>query len=80
VPKEMAEKKDMKAMNAILNLDAKALYKTVEKYNISMCGYGPVMTMIESVKGKEAKLLKYSTSGDVMEMRDVVGYGAVVVR
>ncbi len=80
VPKELAEKKDMKAMDAILNLDAKALFKTVEKYNISMCGYGPVMAMIEAVKGSEAKLLKYSTSGDVMEMRDVVGYGAVVVR
>jgi AmmeMemoRadiSam system protein B len=80
VPREVAEKKDMKAMEAILQLDAKSLYKTVDKYNISMCGYGPVMTMIEAVKGNETQLLKYSTSGDVVEMRDVVGYGAVVVR
>lgn len=80
VPREMAEKKDMKAIEAIINLDAKSLYKTVEKYNISMCGYGPVMAMLEGVKGSKASLLKYSTSGDVMEMRDVVGYGAVVVR
>jgi AmmeMemoRadiSam system protein B len=80
VPREMAEKKDKKAIEAIINLDAKALYKTVEKYNISMCGYGPVMAMIEAVKGTEASLLKYSTSGDVVEMREVVGYGAVVVK
>lgn len=80
VPKEVAEKKDMKAIEAIINLDAKSLYKTVDKYNITMCGYGPVMAMLEAVKGSEAKLLKYSTSGDVIEMRDVVGYGAVVVR
>jgi len=80
VPRGVAEKKDMKAIEAIVNLDAKELYKTVEKYNISMCGYGPVMAMLEGVKGSEAKLLKYSTSGDVMEMRDVVGYGAVIVK
>lgn len=80
VPKEVAHKRDMMAIDAIIKLDAKLLYKTVDKYNISMCGYGPVMTMIEAVSGNEAKLLKYSTSGDVMEMRDVVGYGALVVR
>jgi AmmeMemoRadiSam system protein B len=80
VPRETAEKKDSNALEAIKNLDAKALYKTVEKYNISMCGYGPVMAMLRSVQGTKAELLKYSTSGDVMEMRDVVGYGALVVR
>jgi AmmeMemoRadiSam system protein B len=80
VPKEIAEKKDMKAIEAIIKLDAKALFKTVDKLNISMCGYGPVMAMIEGVSGTQARLLKYSTSGDVMEMRDVVGYGAMVVK
>jgi AmmeMemoRadiSam system protein B len=80
VPMEVAKKKDMKAIEAIIKLDAKALYKTVDKFNISMCGYGPVMAMIESIEGKQAKLLKYSTSGDVREMRDVVGYGALVVK
>jgi AmmeMemoRadiSam system protein B len=80
VPREVAKNKDMKAIEAIINLDAKALFKTVEKLNISMCGYGPVMAMIEGVKGSEAKLLKYSTSGDIMEMRDVVGYGAIIVK
>ncbi len=80
VPKAVAEKLDRKAIDAILNLDAKELYKTVEKHNISMCGYGPVMTMMESVGGSKASLLKYSTSGDIMEMRDVVGYGALIVK
>lgn len=80
VPKDIAKKKDMKAMEAIIKLDAKGLYKTVDKYNISMCGFGPVMAMIEAVEGTQAKLLKYSTSGDIMDMRDVVGYGAVVIR
>jgi AmmeMemoRadiSam system protein B len=80
VSRDIAEKKDMKAIEAIIKLDAKALFKTVDKFNISMCGYGPVMAMIEGVSGTQARLLKYSTSGDVMEMRDVVGYGALVVK
>jgi AmmeMemoRadiSam system protein B len=80
VPRAVAEKLDKKAIDAIVNLDAKLLYKTVDKHNISMCGYGPVMTMIEAVGGSKASLLKYSTSGDIMEMRDVVGYGAMVVK
>lgn len=80
VPRETAQKRDSQALEAIQNLDAKGLYKTVEKYNISMCGYGPVMAMLKSVEGSKADLLKYSTSGDIMEMRDVVGYGALVVR
>jgi AmmeMemoRadiSam system protein B len=80
VPREIAEKKDQKALDAIIKLDAKGLYKAVDKFNISMCGFGPVMTMIEAVEATSAKLLKYSTSGDVMKMRDVVGYGALVVK
>ncbi len=80
VPRDIAQKKDQKALDAIIKLDAKGLYKTVDKFNISMCGFGPVMTMIEAVDATSAKLLKYSTSGDVMKMRDVVGYGAVVVK
>jgi AmmeMemoRadiSam system protein B len=80
VPRAVAEKLDKKAIDAIVNLDAKLLYKTVDRHNISMCGYGPVMTMIEAVGGTQASLLKYSTSGDIMEMRDVVGYGAMVVK
>jgi AmmeMemoRadiSam system protein B len=80
VPRDIAQKKDQKALDAIIKLDAKGLYKTVDKFNISMCGFGPVMTMIEAVDATSAKLLKYSTSGDVVKMRDVVGYGAVVVK
>ena len=45
-----------------------------------MCGYGPVMAMLEAVGGKTAKLLKYATSGDVHPMSEVVGYAGIVVR
>lgn len=78
--KAVAEKKDRTVIDAILKLDAKLVYNVVNKYDVSMCGYGPVMAMLTAVKGDKANLLKYSTSGDVSPMPDVVGYCAIVVR
>jgi hypothetical protein len=83
VPQATAFKLDKMAIDCILKLDSKALYNTVVKHNISMCGYGPVIAMLCAVSilgGKKASLLKYATSGDVAPMRDVVGYAAITVR
>lgn len=80
VPQEVAERKDRLAIDNILSLDPKGLYKTVTKENITMCGYGPVMAMLVAAQGQKAELLKYSTSGDVQPMREVVGYAGLVVR
>jgi AmmeMemoRadiSam system protein B len=80
VPQAVAQKKDRMAIDAILELNSKKLYNTVVRNNISMCGYGPVMAMIEAVDGTKAELLKYGTSGDVQPMHDVVGYGAIVIK
>jgi AmmeMemoRadiSam system protein B len=75
-----AERKDKIAIEKILNLDSKGLYEAVEHYSISMCGYGTVMTMLESIEAKKATLLKYSTSGDIEKyMLEVVGYAGIVV-
>lgn len=77
--REIAERKDKLAIEKILELDAKGLYDVIKRENISMCGYGPVMAMLHAVDGKKATLLKYATSGDVTPMRDVVGYGAIII-
>jgi AmmeMemoRadiSam system protein B len=80
-PQEEAEKKDKKAINAILKMDEDGLYSAVESYGISMCGYGPVMAMIVAAKAlgaKNAELLCYKTSGDVVgDYSAVVGYASV---
>lgn len=76
---EIAEKKDKLAIEKILELDAKGLFEEVKKNNISMCGYGPVMAMLEAVQGEKATLIKYATSGDILPMKEVVGYGAFVI-
>lgn len=77
--KEIARNKDKLALEKILTLDPKGLFEVVKRNNISMCGYGPVMAMLHAVNGEKATLLKYATSGDIMPMKDVVGYGAFII-
>jgi len=82
-PQEGAERKDKIAINAILKMDEEQLYSAVESYGISMCGYGPVIAMIAAAKAlgaKNAQLLCYKTSGDVVgDYSAVVGYASVAL-
>lgn len=75
--------KDRKAIDAILALDARELYDTVRRENITMCGYGPAVAMITAARelgSTEGELLRYATSGDVNDDRDdVVGYAGIIV-
>jgi MEMO1 family protein len=79
IPPEKARQLDAKVIEMILALDPKGMYDIVTSNDITMCGYGPVMTMLMSCGGKEAKLLKYANSGDVRPMDTVVGYAGMVV-
>lgn len=78
---ERARTNDMKLIEAIKHLDVLEFYKVLERYNISACGYGAIASAMYVAKGlgkKEAKLLKYATSGDTTgDMSSVVGYSAV---
>ena len=80
-PQQRAERKDNMAIDAMLKLDDEQFYSTVEAYNISTCGYGPVVATITAVKAlgaKKAQLLCYKTSGDVTgDLSSVVGYSSV---
>ncbi len=80
VPPHFAEKQDRAVIEKILALDAQGVEATVVGKDVSMCGFGPVMAMLEAVGGKSAQLLKYATSGDVQPMSEVVGYAGIVVR
>jgi AmmeMemoRadiSam system protein B len=79
VSAKVAKELDGKAIDCILKLDSKRLYQTIFSKNITMCGFGPVISMIEAVKGSKATLLKYATSGDVQPMPDVVGYASISI-
>ncbi len=75
--------KDHRAIERILALDPRGLYDVVTQQDISMCGFGPAVTMLTAARqlgAKSADLVKYATSGDVSGDRDmVVGYAGVVV-
>jgi hypothetical protein len=80
---DSAKRKDRLAIDAILALDDAKLQETVESHRISMCGHGPVASMIAASKvldAKTAQLLGYSTSGDITgDNIEVVGYLAASI-
>ena len=82
IPPAQAKEKDSRAIKKIEEMDARGLFSTVKRYGISMCGYGPVMTMLEVAGNRGAtasKLMKYATSGDIQPMDEVVGYASIAV-
>lgn len=80
-PQRSAEKKDRLALQAVEALDETKFYSIIEEHRITACGYGPIVALITAAKAlgaKEAKLLCYKTSGDVIgDYSAVVGYAAV---
>jgi len=80
---EITRRKDASAIEQILALDPRGLFDVVKKENISMCGFGPTVTMLTAANRlgtPSAELVSYATSGDVSGDREmVVGYAGVVV-
>jgi len=80
----IAEEKDNYAIEAILSLDELLLIDRIMEKNISMCGYGPVITAMIAAKilgAKEAELVKYTTSGETSkDYGQVVGYAGIMIR
>lgn len=84
VPYQSAYERDLKAVNAIKKLDENALFDTLSKFDVSICGPGGIVAGIvyaKNVGAKSGELLKYQTSGDVTgDKSAVVGYGALVLK
>jgi MEMO1 family protein len=77
---KQAESKDQAALKEVTALNAKGFYDTIEKMNITACGYAPITALITYAVGvgAKAKLLAYHNSGDVSgDYSQVVGYAAV---
>ncbi len=79
-----AQKKDTQAIEAVLALDENELVKRVDKFNITMCGYGPAVSLIAAAKelgATKAELVKYQTSGDTTgDYSSVVGYAGIIIK
>jgi len=79
----ITEAKDQMAIERILALDSSGLYDVVLRNDISMCGYGPTIVMLEAARllgATNAKLIRHSHSGQVTaDNRRVVGYAGLAV-
>ncbi|NDQ55912.1 MAG: AmmeMemoRadiSam system protein B [Acidipila sp.] len=80
---DVTRKKDQRAIDKILALDAVGLYEVVRREGITMCGYGPAVTMLTAAKrlgATKAEVVRYATSGDVSgDKSEVVGYSGIIV-
>ena len=77
-PYDVAYKKDSLVLKHIEALEGEKFYSDVRKFRVSVCGYGPVTTMLllaKKIGVKSGKILKYATSGDITKDKvAVVGY------
>jgi AmmeMemoRadiSam system protein B len=81
---EKANKVDGFVLEDIEEMNEFKLFEEVIQYNITMCGYGPVMTTIALSKMTDknnSEILAYKTSGDVTgDFSSVVGYASGIFK
>jgi AmmeMemoRadiSam system protein B len=80
---EITRRKDRLALEPILELDARGLFDTVRREGVSMCGFGPMVSVLTAARllgATRATLVRYATSGDIDgDLHEVVGYAGVVI-
>jgi AmmeMemoRadiSam system protein B len=81
---ETTLRKDQLAIDQVVALNPKELWRVVDELDISMCGFIPTTTMLiaaKSLGATRARLVKHATSGDVnRDYGHVVGYAAISIR
>ena len=82
VDPELGRNLDDLVIQEILALESKELYNKIINYNISVCGFGPIMTLMEYSKliKDEVKIevLMRGNSGDVYPSKEVVDYNSII--
>ncbi len=82
-PDEVARRKDRKAIEAILELNAEKFTQAIKKENITACGVAPVAITLLALadKLKKAELVLYQTSADAGGNYDsAVGYASIIFK
>ncbi|MFZ0202681.1 MAG: MEMO1 family protein [Nitrososphaeraceae archaeon] len=81
-PNAEAHRKDLELIDAISSLEVASFYETLERLDISACGYGAIASVMIAVKelgASRGELLKYATSGDITgDTSSVVGYASII--
>ncbi|MFW5645105.1 MAG: AmmeMemoRadiSam system protein B, partial [Bacteroidota bacterium] len=76
------KRKDQKALDKIMEFDPEGLYQVITDNNLSICGYGPIMTLLyycrflnEKVK---VEILARGHSGEISTSQEVVDYISMI--
>jgi AmmeMemoRadiSam system protein B len=73
---------DKFVLDEIAGFNPEGIYRQVREKQISVCGFGPIMTLIEYARLKAAspqmKILKAGNSGDVIPSDEVVDYVSIL--
>ena len=79
---EEGKEKDEYVVKNILGLDSAKIEDVVKENNISVCGYGPIMTLIEYSKlitdNPQVDILKRGHSGEIIPSSEVVDYISIL--
>lgn len=82
VPPEFGKRRDNMVLKSILDFDSEEMYNTIKTKSVSVCGYCPIMALIEYSKlvaeNPKAEVLKQGNSGEVMPASNVVDYVSVL--
>jgi MEMO1 family protein len=80
---ESVKQKDLQAVEAILKLDEDELFRRIDRLDITMCGYGPAISLLTAAKelgAGQAELISYRNSGDETgDYTSVVGYAGIII-
>lgn len=79
---DLAYKLDQLVVEAIQEFDAQQIFDAVRRHHISVCGFGPIMTLVEYsrmlYKDAKVKVLRQGNSGDVKPSNSVVDYLSIL--
>lgn len=80
---EEAGRRDTKVLDEIFRRDPLAVYEAVKTYRVSVCGYGPIMSLLAYARLCDAdyriRLLRKGHSGEISDSERVVSYVSLVV-
>ncbi|MFH1352281.1 MAG: AmmeMemoRadiSam system protein B [bacterium] len=80
-PAETAGKQDSLAGEKILAMDPDGLHGAVKNNSITLCGLGPIMTLLFAIPGGKAKKIFYDTSATASgDSSSVVGYASYGIK
>jgi len=79
---DLAYKLDQLVVKAIRKLDSQQIFDAVRRHRISVCGFGPIMTLVEYSrmlhKDAKVKVLRQGNSGDIKPSNSVVDYLSIL--